>query len=332
MEENTLDLSEKLINSILAYKQSAIIFAARDINLFKILSGDHSIDEISEMLNVRKKPLLLIIKVLVAMNYIIEKDNEIYIINSDFKELLTEESEKSLIPYIDLESLIFKSRNTYQDIIDALYNRKEYQNEIRNDDNTTSAYINLMDIGNRYASLHVLRMLSNYKNGRILDIGGGTGRCSIMGCSVYPNIQFHIYEKAIMIDSIKKNVEASGFKNRIFYYEKDIITDDFDEDYDAVIISNVLHLLNESNIDKVLEKIYFSLKSGGILVINDFVLNQNKKSFNYLLSMLDSLSLGNEYIYYLEDIKIKLISKGFDLLEVKDHDSIPTIIIASQKL
>ena len=106
--------------------------------------------------------------------------------------------------------------------------------------------------------------LEDYQNGKILDVGCGTGFISLLlaqiGCDVIA-----IDNNVAMLKEAEKTSEELGFSNKITFMLKDAASMDFtDNTFDAVISRHAFWLFN--NPKKVYREWYRILKSGGSML------------------------------------------------------------------
>jgi predicted O-methyltransferase YrrM len=110
---------------------------------------------------------------------------------------------------------------------------------------------------------------------KLLDVGGGPGTYSILACRKYPALQATIFDAPETTCITKEIIENEDMEERVSVCEGNWDTDEFGSNYDVVLFSNVLHGEN-SKARMKLEKAYKSMVSGGLLVIQDFLLNNDK--------------------------------------------------------
>jgi len=111
----------------------------------------------------------------------------------------------------------------------------------------------------------------NSKPIKVLDLGCGTGNVSLEVKKRYPD------SKIICIDLAENMIDIARFKlsdyHDIDYHVVDLRDFDFDQDYDLVISSLVLHhLTSDEEKIAVYRRIYDSLKVGGVFYNADTVL------------------------------------------------------------
>ncbi|MCE5187475.1 MAG: methyltransferase domain-containing protein [Planctomycetaceae bacterium] len=110
---------------------------------------------------------------------------------------------------------------------------------------------------------------------RLLDVGGGPGTYSIFACKRYPVLQSTLFDIPETIAIARSVIEKEGMLDRISLRSADWDVNDFGSGFDVVLMSNVLHGPN-SNAPGKLRKAYNCMEPGGLLAVQEFMLNDDK--------------------------------------------------------
>lgn len=110
---------------------------------------------------------------------------------------------------------------------------------------------------------------------KLFDVGGGPGTYSIAACRRYPELKAEVFDLPETIAITKEIISKEGMQDVITVREGDWETDDFGEDNDVVLLSDVMHGPG-SKAQMKLKKAYDSLLCGGLVVIQEFLLNDRK--------------------------------------------------------
>ncbi|MHC4310126.1 MAG: methyltransferase [Planctomycetota bacterium] len=110
---------------------------------------------------------------------------------------------------------------------------------------------------------------------KLFDIGGGPGTYSIAACRRYPKLQAVVFDLPETISIAKEVIAGEGMQDRVTTREGNWDTDAFGEGNDVVLLSNILHGPG-SKAEMKLKKAYDSMVDGGLLLVQDFLLNQEK--------------------------------------------------------
>ena len=108
---------------------------------------------------------------------------------------------------------------------------------------------------------------------RVIDLGCGTGNITQALLKRYPQAQVTCIDLAEQMITMAK-AKLSGFKN-IKYWAGDVRDFPYQEKYDAVIGSLVLHHIEKKEKTSFYRKILNALASGGVFYTADIVLGSN---------------------------------------------------------
>jgi len=110
---------------------------------------------------------------------------------------------------------------------------------------------------------------------RLFDVGGGPGTYSIAACKRYRQLTAVVFDLPETIAITREVIAAERLQDRVSVQEGNWDTDGFGADNDVVLLSNVLHGPS-SNAQFKLRKAYNSLVAGGLVVIQEFLLNNEE--------------------------------------------------------
>ncbi|MFN3420575.1 MAG: methyltransferase [Armatimonadota bacterium] len=109
----------------------------------------------------------------------------------------------------------------------------------------------------------------------LLDVGGGPGTYSVILCQKFPKLKAVIWDLPRTLVIAKEVVKRFGMEERITLQEGDWNKDEFGSGYDCLLMSNILHG-HGSQASMKLAKAFRALEPGGLLIIHDFLLNDEK--------------------------------------------------------
>jgi len=110
---------------------------------------------------------------------------------------------------------------------------------------------------------------------KLLDVGGGPGTYSMAACGRFPKLKAVVLDLPETIAIANEVIAREGMQDRVTTQEGNWETDTFGEDNDVVLFSNILHGPG-SQAETKLTKAYDSMESGGLLLVQDFLLNDEK--------------------------------------------------------
>ncbi len=109
-----------------------------------------------------------------------------------------------------------------------------------------------------------------------LDIGGGSGAYSMEMVSKKPEIEATVFDLPNVIPITKKFIGKEGYSGRIKTYEGDYTKNDLPSGFDLVFLSAIIHS-NSLEINRdLIRKCYGSLNKNGRIVIQDWIMNNDR--------------------------------------------------------
>jgi hypothetical protein len=109
----------------------------------------------------------------------------------------------------------------------------------------------------------------------LLDVAGGPGTYSIALCQRFPHLKAVVWDLPQTLVMAKKVISRYGMTGRIKVQEGDWNRDEFGTGYDCLLMSNVLHGPG-SHAEVRLKQAKRALTAGGMLIVHDFLLNNDK--------------------------------------------------------
>lgn len=109
----------------------------------------------------------------------------------------------------------------------------------------------------------------------LLDIAGGPGTYSIALCQRFPELKATVWDLPDAISIARKVVARYEMTGRVKLKKGDWNKDDFGTGYDCLLMSNILHG-GGSQAEKLLKMAKRALTPGGLLIVHDFLMNNDR--------------------------------------------------------
>lgn len=134
---------------------------------------------------------------------------------------------------------------------------------------------------------------------RLLDLAGGPGTYAIHFCKQYPELSAVIYDLHTTRPFAEQTVNRYGLADRITFAGGGITSDDIGSGYDVIWISHLLHSEGPDTSAAVVAKAAAALNRDGLLLIQEFILDDNKTAplfpALFSLNMLIGTPSGQAY-------------------------------------
>ena len=274
-QEDQLNLWSQLIGLATSFRTANILFAATEMRLFDLISVNGTkASEIKKELDVNDIGIDLILKALVAIG-LLEYNKEMFYLDPELKPLLTE-GKDSIIE----EILYYKKENKSWLNLDKtllkLEKKQSWEHDTLDNDEINT-YLRSVSLTNRpSAKLLVEKIIEKkIKFETALDIGGGYGDYSLELLSKFNNIHVTLIDSNDVIEKTKERFKDSNYSDRFVIKKGDALELVFSNDFDLIIISDVLHYYSKKDKLKILSNAYSALKHNGLLIICKFSLDDD---------------------------------------------------------
>jgi SAM-dependent methyltransferase len=110
---------------------------------------------------------------------------------------------------------------------------------------------------------------------RLLDLGGGPGTYAIHFCRHYESMAAVVFDRPETRPVAEEIIARFGLERRIRFQAGDYRHGPLPDGFDVVWVSHILHAENPSTCTRLMDAILAALKPGGMVLIHDFLLDEN---------------------------------------------------------
>jgi SAM-dependent methyltransferase len=152
---------------------------------------------------------------------------------------------------------------------------------------------------------------------RLLDLGGGPGTYAIHFCQKNPDLRAVVFDLSTTRPFAEKTIEEFGLSDRIVFKPGNYLEDEIGNGFDAVWMSHILHGEGPEDCYRVVSKAAGALRSGGLLMIHEFILDDSMDSplfpALFSLNMLLGTPAGQSYSEsHLKDMMTQAGATGIE--------------------
>jgi len=181
-------------------------------------------------------------------------------------------------------------------------------------------------------ALALSRAIDFSKHNRMMDIGGGSGVYAIEVVKAHHNMSAIVIDLEPVCQIANQYIKKFGLENRIKTKSLDIFNQDLPNDCDVAFLSFILHDYNELKNRSLVKKIFDSLPDGGIIIISEWLLNDEKtgpiSSALMGLNMMIETEGGRGYTF----VEISKMLKDTGFIDIRKHTLAgPASIMVAQK-
>lgn len=152
---------------------------------------------------------------------------------------------------------------------------------------------------------------------RLLDLGGGPGTYAIHFCQHNPGLSAVIFDLPSTRPFAEKTIESFGLSERISFVPGDFLADPLEGSFDVAWLSHILHGMGAAECAAVLGKVNAALAPGGMILIQEFILDDTLDGpiFPALFSLNMLLGTGKGQAYSWGQLEDMLSAAGFQDLQ-----------------
>jgi len=329
-----LDLGS-LMEMLYAYQASAILLGSNELGIYDVLAEDPlTAPEVASRVGAAARSTELLLNACVAQG-LLEKAGERYANSPAADEFLV----KGKPSYIG--RVVTKEQEFYQpwgQLAQAVQTDQAQMPPM-----TERLRRDAARARNFLLALHDLALMNGTAlpdcvdldgRNKLLDVGGGVGTYSMLLTQKNPDLQAVILDLSPVRELAEETIASYGLSDRISFQGGDFNAPSLGEGYDVVLLANILHDNTEEDCRALLRKSHDALIEGGLVVVNEFYLeddgvNPPVSGTFALLMMLENQGASE---YPASDIKQWLLDAGFgDPVAHRLPDPSPMVVIVARK-
>jgi precorrin-6B methylase 2 len=189
--------------------------------------------------------------------------------------------------------------------------RRESSVHTEDDDEREAFLMGMFNVGRRQAET-VANALDLAGRSRLIDVGGGPGTYAVQFCLRNPELRAVVFDMPTSEPYAREVVARFGLADRVEFAGGDFLQDELPKGQDVAWLSQVLHGENPQDAARLVKNAAASLNPGGLLVIQEFVINNDRSGpahpALFSLNMLVGTNGGQAYT--LDEIRAMMESAG----------------------
>jgi 3-hydroxy-5-methyl-1-naphthoate 3-O-methyltransferase len=263
---------------------SKALFAAHELDLFSVLSrrGGGTTAEVAAGLGIAERPAEMLLTACASLGLLDKRDGRYR--NAPL-------AEKYLVPggpdYFG-GFVAFNDKRlygTYGQLIEAVRSNRPVG---WNPDEQRSFFdsADTMITRNFYDAMHSLSTATGQAlaqvadiraRSRLLDVGGGSGAIPIELCRARPGLEATVFDLPHVTGFAAGKIAAAGLSDRIVTAAGDLFASDpYPGGHDVALLSLIMHSFTPDQDRQILAKTFDCLPSGGLVVISELLVNDDK--------------------------------------------------------
>ena len=314
-----------------SYRQAKILLAANEVGLFDAFArGPLTTEEAGQATGLNPRALEIVLPALVALG-LIQKEGELFSLAPISRAHLLKNSEH---PLKDILKHTNDTMKSWANLEHTLVTGKPKEGEFLGGDLTAiERFVRAMDDVARLVAKEVADAIEWEGAESILDLGGGPGTYALAFKEKRPSMRVTLFDLPRTLKVTRRILEEKGGARLVEIVEGDCAEDDFLGPYDLVWVSHLFHARPKPWVEHVLQKIHAALRPKGRVIIQDYVLEQDKtRPLDACLFSVHMLAVTQEgRCYSFEEYATMLARTGFKGLSLKPDVGMGTGLLVARK-
>lgn len=339
------EITQKEIDNFLKIFGGHILFqtlrSAVEFDLFTKLSEHKqlNIDEISDLLNIKRQPTRILMLGLVSTG-LLSKNKDGFYSNTPIAEIaLTSHSPRNVLSYVRLQHHVM-----YKGMFHFFEALKEYKNvglqefegneptlyqRLSHDPKVKQIFQDAMHELSEHANKDLVNHIDLSTTQFLVDIGGGDGTNIIELAKKFTKLDAAVFDLPTVCPITEKKIKESGLDNRLKAIPGNCFENDFPGNADCFLFSHFCTIWSEQKNRSLFRKAFNALPREGKIII--FNMMQDNDETGPLSTALGSpyfltIATGEGMLYTWAEYEEWLKEAGFsDIIKIKlpqDHGAI----------
>lgn len=265
-----------------SFANDLFIAAVGHFDFFNRVNGSsYSLQDICSLLDIRERPADVMLSLFKSYGFVTETGSR-FSLTGTAREYLLKDGRYDLSSYVGS----LKERPVCLDMVHVLRTGKtanwaagrsgqEWARAMEQD-SFAAEFTAGMNSRGAYLAEGLAAAVDLSGSRRVLDIGGATGIYAMTLLGKYPGLTGAVFEKPPVDRIARLAIEKSGMNGKINVCAGDMFSEELPGGYDVHLVSHVLHDWDVPQVRHILENSCRNLAPGGMIVIHDTHLNEDK--------------------------------------------------------
>lgn len=280
------------------YREAQILLTANRLGLFPLLAREAlTADRLAEALDADPRGVRILCDALAAMG-LLDKSRETYGPTALVFEYLLPDSPRSKVAMLRHTARLYERWGSLLDVVKTGRPVPDEATDPRLRRGGRAFSQAMADVG-RLSAKATAEALDLTGATSLLDVGGGPGIYAIELARRWSELSTAVFDRAEVLEVARENVADAGLEDRVDLLPGDAFTDDLGGPWDAVLLSNLVHVYSAADNRRLVARCADALAPGGRLAIKDFLLDEDRLTpaggAIFAVNMLVSTEAGDCY-------------------------------------
>ena len=321
---------EELNSYMRGFMESRAMLTAVELDIFSAVGNGATADDVASNIKAHPRSTEALLNALASME-VLDKENDVFKNRPLTARFLAKGGEFDSRSASMHAVGLWHSWSTLTDCVKKGTSVRQEKGEPRSEE-STKAFIAAMHKNASFRAGRTIDFIDLNRITHVLDLGGGSGAYAIAFAKKNPEMKCTVFDLPSVIPLTKEYVSEAGVADQVDYVSGDMSQDDLGSGYDLVWISAICHMWGEAENQDLIQRSFQSLNPGGQIVIQDFILSDDKISPRagavFALNMLVNTKTGSSYS--LKEYTEWITAAGFTDVEHKTMPG-PTGLVIGRK-
>lgn len=258
----------------LGFRPSVLLLTAHQAGILEALAeGPATPEAVAERLQADGRAVSVVLHALAAID-VLEKDEQRFRIRSALRPYLTPGRPEYLGDMLRHDFHLLKRWMQLPEVIKT-GQPVRHQSEARNPQEKRDFILAMANLGWQSAR-EVAEAVDLSGVSDLLDLGGGPAVFAVVLCRHFPHLRVTLFDTEETLAVARQVIEQNGMQQRIAMVAGNFLQDPIPGEYDAVLMSSIVHIYGEEENRHLVEVAVRRLRPGGLMLIRDFLLSEDR--------------------------------------------------------
>ena len=262
----------------LAYRASAVFFAASDLDVFSHIGNDAlSAVDLAPRCGAATEPLRLVLETCADAG-LLRRDGDRFHNTPTSQTFLVKGRPSYLGDSLKYARDLYPAWGAMPELVKTGRPTMTPETILGDDKAKTRAFVMAMHERAKGIGSVLPHNVDLTGRRRLLDVGGGPGTYSVALCRNTPGLTATVLDRPGVLEVTRELIDAAGFADRVTLLPGDYLTTPFGSGYDVALLSGMMHRETEAGVNLLLRKTFDALEPGGQVMVSDVFFDDDRKS------------------------------------------------------
>ncbi len=306
----------RIMDMASAFFESAALFAASDLGVFRQLAGSTgaSLESLADALKLDPHGLRLLLDACVAISLLVKNDDGQYRNAPDTEAFLVPGKRGDLSQAIRYNRDVYDAWGNLADLARTGKPVERPELHLGDDPNRTRDFVLAMHGRALAMAPLVIPSLDLAGRKRLLDAGGGPGTFAALAAQANPCLHCTVLDLPEVAAIAGELIAQQGMSARVDTLPGDYHTTHFPAGMDAINFLGVLHQESPASIQDLFARAYAALKPGGVVHVLDMMTDAShtQPRFSAMFAVNMALTTENGWVFSDREVEQWLRENGFE--------------------